>query len=277
MASNRGTLMELGISPIVTSSMIMQLLAGSKIIDVDQSLKEDRALFQGAQKLFGMLITIGEAVAYVVSGMYGNISDIGAFTALLIILQLFFAGVIVIILDEFLQKGYGLGSGISLFIATNICENIVWRAFSPTTITTGKGVEFEGAIIALFHLLITRQNRVQALKEAFYRTHAPNMMSLLATVFIFLVVIYFQGFKVDLGIRYLPNQIILHFKHPNHSTDRSSLQLILLLTNPLQTLQDLLHRSLTRPMEGYGPRLLNPSGRNRLLHFASTRLRATAQ
>ena len=201
MASNRGTLMELGISPIVTSSMVMQLLAGSKIIDVDQSLKEDRALFQGAQKLFGMLITIGEAVAYVISGMYGNVSDIGAVTAILIILQLFFAGVIVIILDEFLQKGYGMGSGISLFIATNICENIVWRAFSPTTITTGKGMEFEGAVIALFHLLITRQNKIQALREAFYRSHAPNLMSLLATVFIFLVVIYFQGFKVDLGIR----------------------------------------------------------------------------
>jgi protein transport protein SEC61 subunit alpha len=50
LASNRGTLMELGISPIVTSGLVMQLLAGSKIIDVDQSLKEDRALFQGAQK-----------------------------------------------------------------------------------------------------------------------------------------------------------------------------------------------------------------------------------
>ena len=50
LASNRGTLMELGISPIVTSSMIMQLLAGTKIIEVDQSLKEDRALFSGAQK-----------------------------------------------------------------------------------------------------------------------------------------------------------------------------------------------------------------------------------
>jgi protein transport protein SEC61 subunit alpha len=201
MASNRGTLMELGISPIVTSSMVMQLLAGSKLIDVDQSLKEDRALFQGAQKLFGMLITIGEAVAYVASGMYGNISDIGAFTAVLIVLQLFFAGVIVIILDEFLQKGYGLGSGISLFIATNICENIVWRAFSPTTITSARGTEFEGAVIALFHLLITRPNKIQALREAFYRPYAPNIMSLLATVFIFLVVIYFQGFKVDLGVR----------------------------------------------------------------------------
>ena len=62
LASNRGTLMELGISPIITSGLVMQLLAGSKIIDVDQGLKEDRALFSGAQKLFGILITVGEAV-----------------------------------------------------------------------------------------------------------------------------------------------------------------------------------------------------------------------
>ena len=49
-ASNRGPLMELGISPIITSGMIMQLLAGAQIIEVDYSLKEDRALFGGAQK-----------------------------------------------------------------------------------------------------------------------------------------------------------------------------------------------------------------------------------
>jgi len=202
LASNRGTLMELGISPIVTSGLVMQLLAGSKIIQVDQSLKDDRALFQGAQKLFGIVITIGEAVAYVLSGMYGDIKDLGAGNAVLIITQLFFAGIIVIILDELLQKGYGLGSGISLFIATNICENIVWKAFSPTTINTGRGTEFEGAIIALFHLLITRTDKVRALKEAFYRQNLPNCFNLLATVFVFMIVIYFQGFRVDLPVKY---------------------------------------------------------------------------
>ena len=50
LASNRGTLMELGITPIVTSGMIIQLLAGANLIEVDFSLKEDRALFGGAQK-----------------------------------------------------------------------------------------------------------------------------------------------------------------------------------------------------------------------------------
>jgi len=186
----------------VTSGLVMQLLAGSKIIQVDQSVKEDRALFQGAQKLFGIVITVGEAVAYVLSGMYGNVRDLGAGNAILIITQLFFAGVIVIILDELLQKGYGLGSGISLFIATNICENIVWKAFSPTTINTGRGTEFEGAVIALFHLLITRSDKVRALKEAFYRQNLPNISNLLATVFVFVVVVYFQGFRVDLPVKY---------------------------------------------------------------------------
>eukprot|EP00741_Cyanophora_paradoxa_P004837 tig00000836_g4693.t1 len=202
LASNRGTLMELGISPIVTSGLVMQLLAGSKIIDVDQSLKEDRALFAGAQKLFGMIITIVEAVAYVLSGMYGDVRELGAGNAILIITQLFFAGVIVIVLDELLQKGYGLGSGISLFIATNICENIVWKALSPTTINVGRGTEFEGALIALVHLLITRNDKIRALKEAFYRQNLPNVTNLLATVLVFVVVIYFQGFRVDLPVKH---------------------------------------------------------------------------
>lgn len=167
LASNRGTVMELGITPIVTSGLVMQLLAGSKIIEVDNNVREDRALLSvslsngihfwfgsilasyreclfsyfwflilllsfnndyfvcffwrnGAQKLLGILIAVGEAVAYVLSGMYGSVNQLGVGNAFLIILQLFAAGIIVICLDELLQKGYGLGSGISLFIATNI-------------------------------------------------------------------------------------------------------------------------------------------------------------
>lgn len=99
------------------------------------------------------------------------------------------------------HSGYGLGSGISLFIATNICETIVWKAFSPATVNTGRGTEFEGAVIALFHLLATRQDKVRGLREAFYRQNLPNLMNLLATVLVFAVVIYFQGFRVDLPIK----------------------------------------------------------------------------
>ncbi|PIA42094.1 hypothetical protein AQUCO_02100153v1 [Aquilegia coerulea] len=200
LASSRGTVMELGITPIVTSGMVIQLLVGSKIIEVDNSVGEDRALLHSAQKFVAILTAIGLAVVHVLSGMYGSVALLGVGNGILIIAQLVFASFIVLCLDELLQK-YGLGSGISLFIATNICESIFWRAFSPTTINSGRGAEFEGALVSLFHLLITRTNKISALREAFYRQNLPNVTNLLATALTFLIVIYFQGFRVLLPVR----------------------------------------------------------------------------
>ena len=111
LASNRGTLMELGISPIVTSSLFMQFLpAGDKA--------KDKTLHDKAQKVFGMLLTVVQATVYVASGMYGDPWALGLGVCLLIVLQLFAAGLVVLLLDELLQV-YGLGSGTSLFVATN--------------------------------------------------------------------------------------------------------------------------------------------------------------
>uniref|UniRef100_A0A3B3YYZ4 Protein transport protein SEC61 subunit alpha n=1 Tax=Poecilia mexicana TaxID=48701 RepID=A0A3B3YYZ4_9TELE len=193
LGSNRGTLMDLGFSPIVTSQLIMELLAGAKIIEVGDTAK-DRALFIGAQKLFAMIITIGQAIVYVMTGMYGNPSEMGAGICLLIIIQLFEASLFVLLLDELIQKGYGLGSGFSLFIATQLCESIIWNAFSPTT-------NMRELSSLFFHLLATRPDKLDALSEAFFRQNLPNLMNLIATVFVFAVVIYVQGFRVDLPIK----------------------------------------------------------------------------
>lgn len=192
--------MELGIQPMITSGMILQLLAGAKILNVDNKVDEDKELFQTATKVFGILFTFAEATAYVFSGVYGTVGQLGYFNACLIIAQLTMAGFVVMLLDELLQKGYGLTSGISVFIACNIAETIVWRAFSPITITSGSDTEFEGAIIAFFHFLITKSNKIEALQKGFYRQNAPNMFNLIATVVVILVVVYFQGFKVELTI-----------------------------------------------------------------------------
>merc|ERR1712166_1680105 len=151
----------------------------------------------------GMLITMGEAVAYVMSGMYGDLRELGAGNAILLIVQLFFAGIIVLLLDELMQKGYGMGSGVSLFIATNLCESIIWKAFSPTTMNTGKGTEFEGAVVATFHFLASKPDKIGALKDSFYRQSAPNLTNLLATILVFFIVIYFQGSTACLGLRVL--------------------------------------------------------------------------
>ena len=201
LASNRGTLMELGITPIVSASMVFQLLQGTKLIHVDMSKKGDREQFQTAQKLFAMLLSVGQATVYVLTGMYGPPSSLGTGVCLLLVLQLVFAGIIVILLDELLQKGYGLGSGISLFTATNVCEQVMWKAFAPTTSSSGKGAEFDGAVVALFHLFGSRKDKKRAILEAFYRQNLPNMLQVLATVFVFFVVVYLQGFTVEIPIK----------------------------------------------------------------------------
>lgn len=201
LASNRGTLMELGITPIVSSSMIFQLLVGTHILEVDMENKNDRELFQTAQKLLSIVISVGQATVYVSTGMYGPPSELGFAVCFLLVLQLVFAGLIAILLDELLQKGYGLGSGISLFIATNICEQITWKAFSPTVVNSGRGYEFEGAVVAMVHLLATRKDKKRALIEAFFRSTNPNMSQLFTTVGMFFVVVYLQGFRVDIPIK----------------------------------------------------------------------------
>lgn len=196
LASNRGTLMELGIGPIVTAGMIMQLLVGAKIIAVDQSNKEDKELLNSAQRVLAVVIAVFEAVAYVFSGMYGDLETIGSFRALAIILQLVAASIMVSLLDDILNNGYGMVSAISLFIATNVCEELLWKSFSPLV----EGGEYEGAFVAFFHFLATTPNKLLALKKAFYRDTAPNLNNVLATIFVFLVVNYFQGFQVNIAI-----------------------------------------------------------------------------
>jgi protein transport protein SEC61 subunit alpha len=201
LASNRGTLMELGVSPLVTTGMVMQLLAGAKVIDVNLDVKEDRVLFMAAQKVVGLFVTFAMAVAYVLSGTYGDVSAIGLGNAMLIVAQLTTAGWVLLMLDEMLQKGYGLGSGISLFIASHVSETIVWKAFSPITINTGRGTEFEGACLAFFHLIFVRRNKFQALSEALLRQNLPNLTSLMATCLVFVACIYMQGWRVNLTVK----------------------------------------------------------------------------
>lgn len=150
--------------------------------------------------MLAIIVAFATALAYVWSGMYGEVSQIGIFSAMAIIVQLFAAGFIVILLDELMQKGYGMGSGVSLFIATNICENIFWRALSPITSKTDSGIEFEGALVNFIHQMVVKNNKLVALQHAMYRSNFANMNNLLATIFIFFVVIYFQGFKIDIRL-----------------------------------------------------------------------------
>jgi len=194
-ASSRGSLMELGIGPIVTAGLILQLLVGSAMIDCNMSNPEDRSLFTTASKVFSIVLTGVQASAYIIGGMYGSLSGP---IALIVFLQLISAGVIVLLLDELVQKGWGFGSGISLFIMAGVAQHIFWQAFSPAP-AVGETNGY-GFFVALGQYLATGQN----LFELWLRQNPsnPSLLGLIATIVAFLVIIYMEGVRVELPLSY---------------------------------------------------------------------------
>jgi preprotein translocase subunit SecY/protein transport protein SEC61 subunit alpha len=186
-ASNRGTLMELGIGPIVTAGLVLQLLAGSAIIQADMSNPDDRGLFTVASKFFSILLTGIQASAYIISGMYGALPGTAT---LIIFMQLLGAGVIVILLDELVQKGWGLGSGISLFIMAGVAQNILWQTFNPGT----------GLFVGSLDLLLRGGQTLNAwvLGAGAY----PSLIGFIATIGVFIIIIYIEGVRVELPMSY---------------------------------------------------------------------------
>lgn len=120
LASSRGTLAELGISPVIGSSYLMGILRALRVIKFDAGIQEERILYEQTVKFVSIVLTFWRAITFVIKGVYGPVNLIGVFHSILLIVQLVVGGIIIIILDEILSVGYGLISGISLFVATNM-------------------------------------------------------------------------------------------------------------------------------------------------------------
>ncbi|MBD3192683.1 MAG: preprotein translocase subunit SecY [Candidatus Heimdallarchaeota archaeon] len=202
LASQRGTLGELGIGPIVTAGLIMQLLVGSQIIKVDFNNPEERALYTGAQKVLSVLMILFEAGAYIFGGAYGE--NIDLLTGTLIFLQLLAAGLVIMMMDELIQKGYGLGSGISLFIAAGVSFNIINGLFSFSEgLGEAPAGRYYGAIIALVYGL----SHGDRFMNLIYRATNPDIIAFLATILVFAVVIYVESMRIEIPISHAQYKI----------------------------------------------------------------------
>ncbi|MFA5049700.1 MAG: preprotein translocase subunit SecY [Candidatus Micrarchaeia archaeon] len=125
-ASRIGTLLTTGIGPIVMASIFLQLFVGAKIINLDLKNPSDKQKFHEAQKTLAIVIALIEAAMFVQFGVGGlRISDAwGMILPILVILQITFGSVALLYLDEIISK-YGIGSGISIFIAAGVSFAII--------------------------------------------------------------------------------------------------------------------------------------------------------
>ena len=194
-----GSLMSLGVGPIVTSSIVLQLLTGSGILKLDLTKKEDRTKFQGLQKILSIFFILFEGMIYVFMGGLRPLETLqpGAyfFMEWALVGQLFLGGMIVLYMDEIVSK-WGFGSGVSLFIAAGVSAEIFTRAFSPLTQAGtwafGSGQPPVGKVLVLFISLVGGDPKGAMLALAV----------LAATILVFLICVYVQAIKVEIPLSF---------------------------------------------------------------------------
>ena len=190
-ASQQGTLVELGIGPIVTSGLLMQLLRGSEILKFDFKKPEERGIFQTATKMVTYVVIVAESSVYGIAVYGPGIAE----PSIMYILvgQLMAASIIIMLLDELIQKGWGLGSGISLFIMAGVTQQILWSLFSPLPAGDGGTI----GIIPYIGQSIMEGD----LSNIFFRSNQlPSIFGLLLTGAILSILVYTQGMKIEIPI-----------------------------------------------------------------------------
>ena len=215
LAGASGTIMHLGIGPIVTGSIVMQLFTGAKIINLDLTKAEDKSIYQGAQKVLVVLFIFIESVPQV----YGFLEPDTAFVAqvgsgmarFVIIMQLAMGAVVVFLMDELISK-WGIGSGISLFIAAGVSQALFQGTLNWQPAVTGQeyhpvGNPPAGTLPMVIYVFSQRSLTSLVNGGGFEQMFIggsnayPNpILTFIATIAIFLFVVFAESSRVELPL-----------------------------------------------------------------------------
>ena len=185
LASEVGTLITAGIGPIVMASIFLQLFVGAKLIQLDLPSMEGRAKFQQLQKILAVALCFIEGFIYVASGLLTPIGGPGLLNpwTLIVSLQIAIGSLILLYLDEIVSK-YGIGSGISLFIAAGVSGALFWQIFLIPIDTAIDPALAQGGILF----------------KAFTLGDFTLLLPIVGVVAIFLVVVFAEGMHVNIPI-----------------------------------------------------------------------------
>lgn len=190
-----GSIISLGIGPLVTSSIVMQLLNGSGIVKFDLNSSEGKKNFQGWQKLLSIFFILFEGAVYVFMGGLAPEASLSGTTLyfqleILLVFQMFLGGLVIMYMDEVVSK-WGFGSGISLFIAAGVSKTLFVRTISPLPSPTNPGIA-TGAIPALF----------QSLAAGDPITAGLMIAGIVSTIVVFVFAVYTQAMKVEIPLSF---------------------------------------------------------------------------
>ncbi len=193
LGTDFGSIISLGIGPIVTASIVLQLLNGSGILNIDQTTSEGKRFFMGIQKLLVFFFIVFEAMIFV---FFQGLQAAPGFAGVLIF-QLILGGLAIFYMDELTTK-WGFGSGVSLFIAGGVSWRLMTSAFQfidqqgRNCLVDFTGTACSGRVLVLIQSVMNRFP-VELLSAA---------TAILATIVIFLMVVWAQSLKVEIPLSF---------------------------------------------------------------------------
>jgi len=195
LGANFGSIISLGIGPMVTASIVMQLMAGSGMLGLDMTNKDGRAKFQAMQKIAVLAFIIFEAIIYVVMGGLAPDPALAGTSQyflrqIFLIAQLFIGGYLVVLMDDLTTK-WGFGSGIGLFIAAGVALQIFVRALNPFPSPTNPDVP-AGAIPFI----------IKALGGGDITGATIALSGIIITIIVFAISVYAQSMKVEIPLSF---------------------------------------------------------------------------
>lgn len=188
-----GKLLTLGIGPIVTSSIVLQLLKGAGILNFDLSTEEGKFKFSGSQKLLTFIFIVVESIVFV---SFGAVTPSSPDLFWIVSLQLGLGGFIVVFMDEIVKK-WGFGSGVSLFIAAGIGQAVFLQLFSPFTQTGA--ISFGGADVPVGKIWAGFSYLAQGDPSTFM-TAVLGPVGI--TILLFFLIVFFQSINVEIPLSF---------------------------------------------------------------------------
>jgi preprotein translocase subunit SecY len=203
-AGASGSLMLLGIGPIVTASIVLQLLVGADVIKLNMSDPADQAFFQGAQKFMVFVMIVLEALPQIVGGYIQP--DVGVASALgvtpsivtgIIFVQICIGGILILFMDEIVSK-WGIGSGVGLFIVAGVSQQIVTGLFNWGIDTTGLPI----GILPKWIYIVQNVglDYIATSEGVMFLLIRGGILALISTVAIFLIVVFAESTRIEIPL-----------------------------------------------------------------------------
>lgn len=193
LGTDFGSIISLGIGPIVMASVILQLLTGSGILNIDTTTDEGKRFFQGIQKILTFFFIILESTIYV---MMQGLQAAEGFAPLLIF-QLILGGLAIYYMDDVTSK-WGFGSGVSLFIGAGASWRLITSAFQFIN-QQGKNcfLDFSGTACP---------GKAFVLIQSIINKYPIELISaagaIIVTILIFMMVVWAQSLKIEVPLSY---------------------------------------------------------------------------